>query len=1095
MAVILVRNLPRFSGTPGDEVASRVAEGRSESFFHVAPTRRKVRALQGEFLAASPRRASGQFNLFTIDTLAEELHAILCPVKKRLGERLRGAVVQEAIRLCAPDLRYFTLRGPARRLPRGTLSRIANVIDRLKAAGVYLTTIGEEIAEGGPGERPKLNDLALIYAAYERLLDEGGYVDPPGYLREVNLAWTVPGSDRRFRERHPGVDLLSVAGFDEFSDPELTLLGYLSAVPGLGTVVSFDYHPDNDELFGHLKENYRKLLAMGFTVAGSPSTGMAPFHAHIARRLFAAPAAGPGRAGEPPFDATGTVTACAAADRAREAELVAKIIRTELADDTTLGPGDVCVCTPAPELYSAVFREAFEQAGIVANVTDRYYLEESAAVSGIVAMLQVAQNNFRIEDIMRAGTNPFLRIPTGAGPFDAPNLLRTATELHTLSGRKRWLERIEARRRFLARPGRDGGEAPERRARAETARLDDARRDLEALERVVAGFRLPMRPAEFSAAVSELSEALGVAGALARAGAAGAGLADIEREARAFAEFRKFLEEFPEVLSVESPASEAHPLSWYLERFRPLLSQVRYTYGRRYGEGVLVTSIDETRGLSFRVVVAAGLVDGEFPSAYEPEVFLTPKRRERRERYHLHGERYLFYQALSGCSGRVYLTWPARREGVEVNPSGFIEWLEGAATISRHGPDANPFSRTVVTASDLLAAEVGAGGRVPAHVAAAIRAEEARRRDSGAEAYRGIIDPAELPQRARSRLAAYRNGTYSVTQLETYGDCPFRFFAGRVLGLRPPGEPEEGVTPRELGGLLHEILFEFYAGRRDRGLGAVSGVDDERFAEAVAELRAIASRRFDEAAVDDVFWEISRDEVLGSPGRPGALEAMLAAERSSGVSAAPSWFEVRFGKAGEDAVHSDAVMFSDAPVPAGGIFLQGKIDRIDADGDAFRVIDYKTGSGVPSRKDVQSGASLQLPLYLHCAERVLSEKAGRPMTGGAGLYYHVKTKFDAYARIGNDELRGRLLDPERGFRLAPDAAALREQIDAAVARADSLAERISRGLFPVEPREPRKTCRRCDYRKMCRIRTRISPDPGAEGDAGGDDDEQPGQDH
>jgi ATP-dependent helicase/nuclease subunit B len=1101
MAVVLVKDLPRFSGAPREEIAARIAAGRNDSFFYIAPTRRKVRRLQREFLTTTPSGVSGPFSIFTLGTLAGALFEILLPPRKRLGDRLRAAVVQEAIRSSAPDLGYFTLRGPARRLPRGTLARITNVLDRLKASGVYLSRIQEEIGEGGPGERLKLRDIALIYGTYERLLAEGGYVDPPGLVEAVNLEWTKPGSDVRFRERHPGVDLLCVTGFDEFSDPELTLLGYLSGVPGLGTVVSFDYHPDNDDLFGHLKENYTKLLAMGFAAAGSPVRGMSPFHAHIARKLFAPPAA---KSAEPEesakgktFDATSIVTACPAPDRVREAELIAKIIKTEIADTPGLGPGDVCVCMPRPALYSAIFREVFEQAEIPANVTDRFYLEESSVVTGILSMLQVAQNNFRIEDIMRAGTNPFLRIPAGGGTFDAANLLRTASELRTVSGRKRWVERIEARMKFVrgAHPGDEGPGT--RRAIAEAARLNDARRDLDALDRLVSGFRMPMRPGEFRDAVVRLADTLGVAASLAAAGSSGVRTADVERESRAYAEFLRFLDEFPEVLAIESPPGEAHPLSWHLERFRPLLSQVRYNVKQRYGEGVLVTSIDETRGLSFRVMVVAGLVDGEFPSVYEPEVFLTPRSRERRERCHLHEQRYLFYQALSGCSGRIYLTRPLKQNGVDLNPSGFLEWLEAAASIAKHGPDSEqPFAETIVTADEALARMVGdtdpagtPGGRVPGpeipdHVRTAIAAEEARRSDAGGDLFRGLIDPAALPAKAATRLAAYRNGTYSVTQLETYGDCPFRFFAGRVLGLRVPEEPEEGVTPREMGKLLHEIMYDFYSDRRDRGLPPIAGIDDDGFAGAVAALKEIAARKFDEASVDDVFWEISRETVIGSPGspgapgRPGTLEAMLAGERDSGVSAAPAWFEVRFGRAGEDLKYSDPGMFSDAPAPAGGIFLQGKIDRIDADGDAFSVVDYKTGSSVPSKKDVDDGASLQLPLYLHCAEWLLSERLGRTMTGGAGLYYHLKPEFEAIPRIGNAEYKGRLLDPVRKFKLAADAAALGRLGGAAAATAADPAERISRGLFPVEPRDPAKLCRSCDFRRMCRIRTRMSPDPG-----------------
>ncbi len=1095
MAVVLIKNLSGFSGAPEAEIAARIAAGRSGSFFYVAPTKRRVRSLQGEFLWGSRSGASGPFSIFTLETLAEAVHALLCPPKRLLQAQLQAALVQEAIRERASDLRYFTLRGPARRLPRGTLSRITNVITRLKEGGVYLSTLTREIGEGDESEQLKLRDIATIYEAYEALLGDR-YIDPPGLFKEANFAWTRPGSGEAFRAAYPEVDFLAVTGFDEFSDPELTLLNYLSDTPGLGTVVSFDYHPDNENLFGHLRENYTKFLAMGFRQAGTPAAGIRPFHAHIARRLFA-PA---GEAEHATFDATAVVTACPATDRVREVELIARIIKTAVADTPGLGLADVCVCMPRPELYSAIFREVFEQAGIPANITDRFYLEESVLVTGIVSMFQIAQNNFRIEDIMRAATNPFLEISGSEGPIDAANLLRTASELRMVSGRKRWFDRIESRHKFLQRshPADEGSGS--RRAAAEDARLVKAAADITELDRLIGRLRQPMTTVQFRDAAVLLAADLGTGKRLAAAGASGAGAADAEREARAHAEFHRFMDDFPELLRTESPAAEAHPLSWYLERFRPLLSQLRFNVRQRFGEGVLVTSIDETRGLSFRVLVLAGLVDGEFPSVYEPEVFLTPRGRDRKERYHLHEQRYLFYQALSGCSDRLYLTWPVKQNDVDLNPSGFLEGLEAAVSIARFELNGDqPWAHTLVTPDDLLTRSVEEGGgpvdgavdgpqrggppvdgptvvgeEMLSHIRAAIVTENARRRDAGAETFRGILAPAALPQRAAARLGSFRNATYSVTQLETYGSCPFRFFADRVLNLRVTEEPEEGITPREMGRLLHEILYEFYADRRARGLPTVAGLDDDAFAVAVAGLRAIAAGKFDETVIDDVFWEISRETVLGSPGRRGTLEAMLAAERESGLSAVPSFFEVRFGKTGEDLKHSDPELFSDTPVPAGEIYLQGKIDRIDVAGDAFRVVDYKTGSVIPSKKEVDDGASLQLPLYLHCAEAIFRERGGREMTGGAGLYYHLKPAFDAPARIGSESFKRSLLDPERRFRLAPDEGALRAQVLRAVATADGYAERISRGEFPVEPRDPAKVCRSCDFRRMCRIRSRVS---------------------
>lgn len=1111
MSVVLTRNLPDFRGTAEAEVAARLAAGRSDTFLYVAPTRRRIRGLRREFLERSPSRTAGPMHLFTLETLAAEVCALLGPPKRLLSSQLQAAFVQEAIRSRAADLRYFSLRGSSLRLPRGTLARIANVINRLKQSGVYHSTLAAEIGEGDERERPKLTDIATIYEAYEGLLGER-FVDPPGLFKDANLAWVRPGSGEKFRARFPGADLLVIAGFDEFSDPELSLLNYLCETPGLGAVVSFDFHPENGELFGHLQENYRKFLSMGFRPAPAAAGERAGLRAHLARRLFArSGAAGRPGAEAAPFDATGIVTVLDAADRGREVELIAKVIRTEIAGTPGLQPGEVCVCMPRPELYAALFREVFEQAGIPANVTDRFHLEDSMPVTGIVSLLQVAHLDFRIEDILRAATNPFLRLEAGGELLDAAGLYRTSSELRTTSGRKRWQGRIVSRIDFLR--GAFGGRG---RAGEEIARLERASAWIAALERLVAPFRGSMTPAEFRDATLRLAEEADIAGRIADAAAgaspAGAGEgrgaargatgADIEREARGFAEFLAFLDDLPEVLSRESGPEERHGLGWYLERFRPLLSQVRYNVRQRYGEGVLVTSIDETRGLSFRLVILAGLVDGEFPSAYEPEIFLTPGRRERRERYHLHEQRHLFYQALSASTGRIFLTRPRREEDVELIPSGFIEELAGAARVTDLTGTA-PYASTMVTADGVLAraaaGDGAAAGKADPELLAFVRervdVERARRRDEGRDPFRGLLDAGALEPAAAARLERLRTAAYSVSDLETYGDCPFRYFAGRMLRLRTTEAPQEGVTPREMGRILHEALFEFYAERRARREPPVRQLDDAAFRSAVAGLLEIAARKFDEIQSDDLFREYNRESVLGAPGRHGILESMLAAERAAEVTAEPSWFEVRFGRAGEDLRHSDPELPAEDPVPAGNILLQGKIDRIDVDaaGGLFRVVDYKTGGKLPAKKDLAEGVSLQLPLYLHCAERILERRAagatggpgragGAPLRFGAALYYHLRPEFKAATMLGGRDAKGVLIDGRSRERIPAGDGEVAEAVRAAVERADGYAALIAAGRFPVEPRDPAGVCGRCEFRRTCRIRTRVAPAEGEDGE-------------
>ena len=71
----------------------------------------------------------------------------------------------------------------------------------------------------------------------------------------------------------------------------------------------------------------------------------------------------------------------------------------------------------------------------------------------------------------------------------------------------------------------------------------------------------------------------------------------------------------------------------------------------------------------------------------------------------------------------------------------------------------------------------------------------------------------------------------SPTALETYGRCPFQFFARHVLGLERLERPEEriGPSPAELGELGHLILKLTYQELIDRGYfsGEASAVDIE----------------------------------------------------------------------------------------------------------------------------------------------------------------------------------------------------------------------------------------------------------------------------
>src|SRR5258706_15109993 len=82
--------------------------------------------------------------------------------------------------------------------------------------------------------------------------------------------------------------------------------------------------------------------------------------------------------------------------------------------------------------------------------------------------------------------------------------------------------------------------------------------------------------------------------------------------------------------------------------------------------------------------------------------------------------------------------------------------------------------------------------------------------------YDGVVD-------TRAYWPAVAGFGLSPTALEKLAECPFRFFAGRMLDLEELGEPEgeSMLTPQEVGILYHDILEQYHRhGDLDRQLSA-----------------------------------------------------------------------------------------------------------------------------------------------------------------------------------------------------------------------------------------------------------------------------------
>jgi RecB family exonuclease len=185
-------------------------------------------------------------------------------------------------------------------------------------------------------------------------------------------------------------------------------------------------------------------------------------------------------------------------------------------------------------------------------------------------------------------------------------------------------------------------------------------------------------------------------------------------------------------------------------------------------------------------------------------------------------------------------------------------------------------------------------------------------------------------------------------------------------------------------------------------------------------------------------------EKTGIPGAPGLwhwekeqmdsdLQAVL-----KDVLADPDWtpfaFEVAFGEKGKEVVFELA--------DGQKLKLQGRMDRVDLslDGQALRVVDYKTGSDAGTKKNsVKSGTKLQLPFYLWALRHLYPEKISKQ------ALYDFMTRRGDYKKVA--------FDPS-------DAGEVKPILDQVLT---TVAEGVVQGHFPSVG----TACDHCDYRKLC----------------------------
>ena len=496
---------------------------------------------------------------------------------------------------------------------------------------------------------------------------------------------------------------------------------------------------------------------------------------------------------------------------------------------------------------------------------------------------------------------------------------------------------------------------------------------------------------------------------------------------------------------------------------------------RRYGR-VFVSTPQQARGRSFRVVFVPGLAERMFPQKPRQDPLLGDAGREAvssalptRADQARH-ERLLLHLAVGAAGERLYLSYPRLEvaEGRGRVPSFYALDLLRAATgripdhevlaaaaagagdrslawpAPRHPSDAiDDQEHDLAVLRSLL--DVGDPNTVRGHAHYILRLNPALRRsltDRWARAerrwtqYDGItrvIDPIR-PALAENRLSSRR---YSLSALQRFAACPYQFLLAAIHRLQPAETPQplQRLDPLTKGSLVHAIQAAFFGRLRDAGALPITTGSMTAALETLEQAAAAVAAQYEERLVPAIprVW---RDELSAIVRDLRGWVRQVAENDADWV---PRHFELAFGLPPDP--NRDPASVPDAVTVDGRFVLRGSIDLVEehAATGALRVTDHKTGKDRHKDTLVIGGGHVLQPVLYSLAVEALT---GRPVA---------ESRLSFCTSAGGFKVRTVPLTPSSR--------------QAGLEALEIIDRAIELGALPAAPAEG--ACIWCDFRSVC----------------------------
>lgn len=315
---------------------------------------------------------------------------------------------------------------------------------------------------------------------------------------------------------------------------------------------------------------------------------------------------------------------------------------------------------------------------------------------------------------------------------------------------------------------------------------------------------------------------------------------------------------------------------------------------------------------------------------------------------------------------------------------------------------------------------------------------------------RQTLDDRQLELRQSPDYFKTKKRKFSVSELQSYIDCPYTYYARYHLKLGSKEKDDIDPSGDIKGSFVHHILQRLI---KENEADYLEGLEYESFRKKIfKKLSQIVQEELDHTKDFDKFNQ-KVVEYYAYRVYKTILE-MINHEaenyKSGKKKTTPKHYEWPFG--------SDSKNSFEIKTDHSTITLTGRIDRIDISRSEqnFSVIDYKTGN-IPPVSDLKTGKSIQLPLYLMAVKKLLY-----PDYQPAGAYFYA---------LKENEIKGFTINPSVDRELMHKRSQVsleswQEIEEVVLTKVNDSIKGIYNADFDPKPAD-QKMCQFCDYRRIC----------------------------